>query len=545
MPDRIPTPAEISTLSTAELRLLAQRLGVSQAHVDRVTEAVRRATSRLIGANLPSDALVKAVTEATDRAIRRELQAVTRDLIRQAQAREQGVEADSMLRWQSVQDDRVCMSGETLVATPDGPRTLESIRTGDVVIGASGQARRIEKTFAVPARQWCEVEFESGDVAVCTPGHRFLGTDTGWCEARELAPGVRVRRLRQADRGQVLLRSRLHGEGSRTVAPDDGVRAMRHGVQGAGAEPDSTLLLACLPHGGAVGQDVRGVRQGVHGTAHTEPTVSVLFAGVQEGHQQRDMCAVREGDHRGGTSALLGGMPPATCHGVLSDMRQDVSDSAVGRGGTPVLHDALLRGLDGPDRARGFHLRGAGEGRTGLRAAGQGLALDGGLPGAGVGDGCRGGRRLLALEAESCGGRQEEGRGHDGSGLLGDSYSGERCSEGHGGRDGCPVYVGAEDDVVVAVRRYRRKAPAFDISVETDRAYVLAGGQVVHNCEDCEARHGSVQTLAEWEADGLPGSRNTICNGNCRCELVPDDAFTGPYERERGDVQVTVDLEVG
>lgn len=108
MPDRIPTPAEISTLSTAELRLLAQRLGVSQAHVDRVTEAVRRATSRLIGANLPSDALVKAVTEATDRAIRRELQAVTRDLIRQAQAREQGVEADSMLRWQSVQDDRVC-----------------------------------------------------------------------------------------------------------------------------------------------------------------------------------------------------------------------------------------------------------------------------------------------------------------------------------------------------------------------------------------------------------------------------------------------------
>lgn len=108
MPDRIPTPAEIASLSTAELRLLAQRLGVSQAHVAQVTEAVRRATSRLIGANLPSDALVKAVTEATDRAIRRELQAVTRDLIRQAQAREHDITEDSRERWIAVMDEATC-----------------------------------------------------------------------------------------------------------------------------------------------------------------------------------------------------------------------------------------------------------------------------------------------------------------------------------------------------------------------------------------------------------------------------------------------------
>lgn len=68
------------------------------------------------------------------------------------------------------------------------------------------------------------------------------------------------------------------------------------------------------------------------------------------------------------------------------------------------------------------------------------------------------------------------------------------------------------------------------VSVQDDRV-----------CEDCEARHGAVQTHQDWEADGLPGSENTICDGNCRCVLVRDDSFTGPYER--GDVKVTVALE--
>lgn len=108
MADRIPTPAEIGTMSPAELRALAQRLGVTPAHVAQVTEAIRRATSRLIGANLPSDALVKAVTEATDRSIRRELQAVTRDLIRQQEMREFGTTPDTRERWIAVMDDGTC-----------------------------------------------------------------------------------------------------------------------------------------------------------------------------------------------------------------------------------------------------------------------------------------------------------------------------------------------------------------------------------------------------------------------------------------------------
>jgi hypothetical protein len=43
-------------------------------------------------------------------------------------------------------------------------------------------------------------------------------------------------------------------------------------------------------------------------------------------------------------------------------------------------------------------------------------------------------------------------------------------------------------------------------------------------------------------ASGWYGAHGLIVH-NCRCELVPDGAFDGPYEK--GDVRVTVDLEVG
>lgn len=108
MADRIPTPAEIASLTDAELRALAQQLGIGPEHVTRVTSAVQRAALRLVGANLPSPALVEAVRQASSRAIRREMQKVTRELIREHQAEAQGLEPGSMLRWQSVQDNRVC-----------------------------------------------------------------------------------------------------------------------------------------------------------------------------------------------------------------------------------------------------------------------------------------------------------------------------------------------------------------------------------------------------------------------------------------------------
>ena len=40
-------------------------------------------------------------------------------------------------------------------------------------------------------------------------------------------------------------------------------------------------------------------------------------------------------------------------------------------------------------------------------------------------------------------------------------------------------------------------------------------------CPDCMPRHGRVETLEFWESVGEPGSGFSVCQGSCKCELVP------------------------
>lgn len=40
-------------------------------------------------------------------------------------------------------------------------------------------------------------------------------------------------------------------------------------------------------------------------------------------------------------------------------------------------------------------------------------------------------------------------------------------------------------------------------------------------CESCDERHGEEASMRSWNARGLPGDANLVCDGNCRCELVP------------------------
>ncbi|MDD5391084.1 MAG: hypothetical protein PHD37_17235 [Gallionellaceae bacterium] len=42
-------------------------------------------------------------------------------------------------------------------------------------------------------------------------------------------------------------------------------------------------------------------------------------------------------------------------------------------------------------------------------------------------------------------------------------------------------------------------------------------------CEDCRERDGRIQSWAEWEAEGLPGTGATVCGWRCRCSLEPSD----------------------
>lgn len=50
---------------------------------------------------------------------------------------------------------------------------------------------------------------------------------------------------------------------------------------------------------------------------------------------------------------------------------------------------------------------------------------------------------------------------------------------------------------------------------------------LVNTCPDCLDLHGEVKSLAEWEEEGVPNIRPTVCTlrSVCRCELVPMDSM--------------------
>lgn len=44
-------------------------------------------------------------------------------------------------------------------------------------------------------------------------------------------------------------------------------------------------------------------------------------------------------------------------------------------------------------------------------------------------------------------------------------------------------------------------------------------------CKSCLKRHGKTKTMAQWQAQGLPGSSLLVCGKECRCDLHPDDVL--------------------
>jgi hypothetical protein len=47
---------------------------------------------------------------------------------------------------------------------------------------------------------------------------------------------------------------------------------------------------------------------------------------------------------------------------------------------------------------------------------------------------------------------------------------------------------------------------------------------LVNTCPDCLDRHGRVQSMAEWEIEGVPRAGATVCAENCKCVLLPAEA---------------------
>ncbi len=88
-----------------------------------------------------------------------------------------------------------CFAAGTLVRTPDGERTIESLAIGDLVLTAEGTATPILMTYANPVAPAVEVCFRDGRKVVCTRDQLFrvVNDDLAveWVRASEL-PGKRV-----------------------------------------------------------------------------------------------------------------------------------------------------------------------------------------------------------------------------------------------------------------------------------------------------------------------------------------------------------------
>lgn len=77
-----------------------------------------------------------------------------------------------------------CFPDGTMVDTPQGPRSIETLAQGDAVLSADGP-RLIEAVFSRPTNRLTEVSFIDGRTIFCTWNHNFM-TQSGWLRAADL-----------------------------------------------------------------------------------------------------------------------------------------------------------------------------------------------------------------------------------------------------------------------------------------------------------------------------------------------------------------------
>lgn len=78
-----------------------------------------------------------------------------------------------------------CFVAGTQISTPSGPRAIELMSAGDVVLTSSGVAR-IKRLVRNTSKQLVEITLGNGQRVKCTPDHPFF-TDVGWVCAKNLA----------------------------------------------------------------------------------------------------------------------------------------------------------------------------------------------------------------------------------------------------------------------------------------------------------------------------------------------------------------------
>ena len=81
-----------------------------------------------------------------------------------------------------------CFTPGTPVLTANGWKNIVSIKKGDLVVGGSGELRKVTATLARPFKGDLVTVISKGAKATCTPNHRFC-TRRGWVKAEDLHKG--------------------------------------------------------------------------------------------------------------------------------------------------------------------------------------------------------------------------------------------------------------------------------------------------------------------------------------------------------------------
>jgi hypothetical protein len=460
------------------------------------------------------------------RTARRHVEAVVRTAVNHVttHARESTYEENDDLvkgvKWVSTLDVRTCFAAGTPVRLWDGStRAIERIAPGDFVESGSGFARRVLAIKQEIADEWREISLSDGSSVECTATHPFW-TGSRWTEAQHLEAGssISVRAMRRADGESLDQHSSflLKGlcEGQRGEADGVHLLPLQSPVLVPQVHTEELLLARVLLRASSSGlsqaslQHLRPTVHGSEGLCRSEyGQRSALLGGmpglraaswdatVHDDVSVRDLrhclsrAAVCRADEQGRGSLVLACVPSPPHHEELSDLQLRVP--VLGERVACALLDGVLSQIEVGDATRGDGSGGTRNHRPAVRAGGGVRSVLDRLRGSVAATRDRGGRNVLAQEGE--GPRREEVCCHRADGSVGVS---DRIRPSDRSAPSC-THPGTRPEAtgevfVRSIRTVRKSAWCYDIEVESDHSYLVAGGLIAHNTAICRSLDGKV-----------------------------------------------------
>lgn len=95
--------------------------------------------------------------------------------------------------WSSALDRKTCFVKNTMVSVPKGLKPIDKLKVGDIVIGGSGEHRKVIGSMKSKANKVAKITFSNGETVICTQDHRFMIESGKWVEAIDLKQGFKMK----------------------------------------------------------------------------------------------------------------------------------------------------------------------------------------------------------------------------------------------------------------------------------------------------------------------------------------------------------------